>query len=459
MNNPEIDYDVTLKFEEGVTQTIGSFKRVFGLVPIRQLVRLINVVDLDSNPRNSRAGSITQDIMQSLERYPDTFPLMSKGILISAMNFRCLERNRYQLRFEDKGIEGVLDGGHNLLAVGLYILGEALASASIKSPVGARITFAEFKKLFQQHFEVIDEYLQDAKNNIRLDHFVPVELVIPASESDADRLAFRDNLPLIQQARNNNAQLKDQTLADHAGIFEELKRAVSPDLRTVIEWKSNDGGRIDVRELIALSWIPFSELDFDVLDSTGKRIAAPSPTQLYSSKATVLNRFVEFMEADSVGRMPVGEKYELSNERVRSAIKLTASLPNLFEQVSEFVAPIFDNADSKMKFADLDVIVAANKRGNARHKFTESPTDVAVPDGFVWPIITGFRALIEQDEDGDLYWGVDPVVFLHDHWRELSDSLFNVLESGQFDPQKVGKSKLSYDLFHARMEAIYRRVN
>lgn len=459
MNNSEVSYDVTLKFEEGVTQTIGSFKRVFGLVPIRQLVRLINVVDLDSNPRNSRAGSITQDIMQSLERYPETFPLMSKGILISTMNFRCLERNRFQLRFEDKTIEGVLDGGHNLLAVGLYVLGEALAAASIKSPVGARITFAEFKKLFQQNFEAIDAYLQDAKNNARLDHFVPVELVIPASESDVDLLAFRDNLPLIQQARNNNAQLKDQTLADHAGIFEELKLAISPDLRSVIEWKTNDGGRIDVRELIALSWIPLSELDFDVFDPSGKRVAPPSATQLYSAKATVLNRFVDYMEADSVGHTPVGEKYELKNDLVRSAIKMTASLPNLFEVVSDFISKIFDNADSRMKFEDLDVVVAANKRGNAKHKFSENPTEIAVPDGFVWPLITGFRALVERDDDGSPYWGNDPVVFLHDHWRELSESLFTVLESGQFDPQKVGKSKLSYDLFHARIEAIYNREN
>lgn len=338
MNNNENNFDVNVKFEECVVQRIGSFQRVFGLVKVRQLIPLIEAVDLDSNPRNSKAGSITADIMESLERYPETFPLMSKGILLSALNFRSLERNRYQLRFEDKTIEGVLDGGHNLLAVGLYVLGEALSDASIKDKIPSRIIFSQFKELFRQYYTEVDAFLRDAKNDVMLDRYVPVELMLPASDTDIDRLAFRDALPLIQQARNNNAQLKDQTLADHAGIFEELKNAIDPTLRDQVEWKTNDGGVVDVRDLIALSWIPLSELDFDVYNRAGKRISPPSAPQLYSSKATVLNRYVEFMESDAVGRAPAGGKYELNNELVRSALNVTATMPDLFEQVCEIIA-------------------------------------------------------------------------------------------------------------------------
>ena len=52
----ENQFDITLKFDEAVTQNIGCIQRVFGLVRVRQLVGLIQTVDLDSNPRNSRAG-------------------------------------------------------------------------------------------------------------------------------------------------------------------------------------------------------------------------------------------------------------------------------------------------------------------------------------------------------------------------------------------------------------------
>lgn len=448
-------FDVTLKFDEAVSQQIGSFQRVFGLVRVKQLVSLIQAVDLDSNPRNSRAGSITADIMESLERYPETFPIMSKGILLSAVNYRKAERDRYQLRFEDKAIEGVLDGGHNLLALGLYILGEALSEAAVAEKLGARIIFSEFKGMFKQYFTEVDSFLSDPKNAPMLDRFVPVELLLPVSDSDADQLAFRDALPLIQQARNNNAQLKNQTLADHAGIFEELKKVIDPKLRDLIEWKTNDGGVVDVRDLIALAWIALPELDFDVKDKAGKRIAPPAPTQLYSGKATVLNRYVDFMESSDVGYMPPGGKYELTNPLVASALQLTNALPALFEQVCETAEAMFDHAGAKTKFAALTVVEAANKRGPATHKFSKTSAPLAVPDGFVWPVVAGFRALIERDSDGVLRWGTDPVLFLHDHWKDLSGAFFSILESGQFDPQKVGKSKLSYELLYSKIDGIY----
>ena len=458
-NAKSTDYDITLKFDEAVVQQISSFQRVYGLVKVRQLVDLIGVVDLDSNPRNSRAGSITADIVESLERFPETFPLMSKGILLSTTNFRRAERDRYQLRFDDKAIEGVLDGGHNLLAVGLYVVGEALSEAAVNEKIGTRVVFSDFKLLFKQYFEEIDGFLRDPKNSRVLDRFVPVELIIPLSNEDADLVAFREHLPLIQQARNNNAQLKNQTLADHAGIFEELKSAIDPKLRALIEWKTNDGGVVDVRDLVALTWIVIPELDFDVRDKGGKRIAPPAVQQLYSSKATVLNRYVDFMESPDVGMLPRGDKYQLTNEKVRAALKLAATLPNLFEAVTEMVEQIFNSSSPRSKFADLTVVEAANKRKDPVHKFSRTPAPLNVPDGFVWPVVTGFRSLIERDEDGNLYWGNDPVLFLQDHWQELSDSYFTILDGGQYDPQKVGKSKMSYDLFFSKIEAIYRRNN
>ena len=451
----ENNFDVTLKFDEAVSQNIGSFQRVFGLVRVKQLVSLIQVVDLDSNPRNSRAGSITADIMESLERYPETVPIMSKGILLSAVNFRKAERDRYQLRFEDKSIEGVLDGGHNLLALGLYILGEALSEAAVAEKLGARIIFAEFKAMFKHYFTEVDAFLSDPKNSAMLDRFVPVELLLPVSDSDSDELAFRDALPLIQQARNNNAQLKNQTLADHAGIFEELKKVIDPKLKDLIEWKTNDGGVVDVRDLIALAWIVLPELDFDVKDKAGKRIAPPSTPQLYSGKATVLNRYVDFMESADVGYMPPGGKYELTNPLVTSALQLTTVLPSLFEQVCEIAEGMFDHSGAKTKFASLTVVEAANKKGQPTHKFSKTNSPIAVPDGFVWPVVAGFRALIERDGSGVLTWGADPVLFLHDHWKELSGAFFSILESGQFDPQKVGKSKLSYELLYSKIDGLY----
>jgi hypothetical protein len=105
--------DVTLKIEQCNSQIVGSARRLIGLVKLKQIVRVIEVLDLDANPRDSKLSSITNDIMDSLNHTPELFPLKSKGLLMAASVFRELDRDRFELTFADRDVEGVLDGGHN----------------------------------------------------------------------------------------------------------------------------------------------------------------------------------------------------------------------------------------------------------------------------------------------------------------------------------------------------------
>lgn len=63
-------------------------------------------------------------LMSFLPRKSSSFK--SKGILLASSSYESLDRGRYRLSFASHDeVEGILDGGHNTLAIGSYILSEA----------------------------------------------------------------------------------------------------------------------------------------------------------------------------------------------------------------------------------------------------------------------------------------------------------------------------------------------
>ena len=190
---------------KGGRQPTGSRKRIVGFVKLRHLVPLISAVDLEANPRSSKTGPVTDAVLESLEKTPDTFPSKTKGILIGCSDFRALERQRYGLNFIDLGSEGILDGGHNALAIGAHIL----KTAGVEKPNPARIgLWADFKELWNAHADDVHAVLADLDQDA-LDILVPVELLVPiAPDDDAAVADFSASLLDICAARNNNAQLR-----------------------------------------------------------------------------------------------------------------------------------------------------------------------------------------------------------------------------------------------------------
>ncbi len=77
----------------------------------------MDAATLEANPRTAKVGQITSDIRESIETTPDLFPFKTKGILVASANCKELERRRYHMTFENPAIEGILDGGHNTLAI------------------------------------------------------------------------------------------------------------------------------------------------------------------------------------------------------------------------------------------------------------------------------------------------------------------------------------------------------
>lgn len=444
-NSSSSKFDLTINFDQAGEQTTGNVKRVTGLVKIKHLIPLIDKLELEANPRDSRVGNVTNDIRESLEKTPETFPFKTKGILVGASQYEARDRNRYFVTFTNPAIEGILDGGHNTMAIGLYILNLALgdeASAEIKK---VKI-WNDFKDLWEASREKVALYRQSlSPEDAELETLVPLELLLPNDPEDFNSVEqFSKSLLEICAARNNNVQLKTEAKANQAGYFDSLRDQLDPAIANRIEWRPNDGGDIKVADVVALSWIALAKIDNTFVDEDGRSVEAPNATQIYSSKGECVSRFERLLSSPDVSETNAGDfKRDLKNKKVLSAFKLTADILKLYDYIYEAFPDLYNANDGR--FGGITTVKKMNDAARTkRTKFGNKDISWKYPDGFIVPLVYGLGALIEEKEDGSLGWSTDPYRFLKDHLADVVTKYKGVIAVVQHDPQKVGKAAVSY---------------
>lgn len=446
---------IIIKFEGSTEQTVGDITKIVGLVQARFFVSIIDSLNLEANPRSSKTGAVTDAIQETITNMPSLFPFMSKGVLLASSNYEKLERGRIKLIPNDPKIEGILDGGHNTLAIGLYILEQSLSYHG-ETLSSATKNWDAFKKIWEENRNFIESYLKDiqkgeAENNIEF--LVPVELLVPRDINDsACVFSFTNSLLEVCEARNNNAELQLTAKAHQKGYFidlQELMEANNPIIANRIEWKTNEGGEIKAQDVIALSWLALNLIN-PVCDGNNYQhyLEPIAPNKLYSAKGACLKQFEKLMSSPDV-TSPAEDGYhvKLHNDEVRSAFKIAVDLPDLYDYIFENF-PKYYNANGGHFLA-----ITACKTLNEKRKLKITPfkgkkIDMITPDGFVMPLFYGLQALLDKRQvDGktEIYWTQPPMPFLHDNFSKIVADYMGNLSLCDYDPQKVGKAPKVYD--------------
>ena len=434
--------ELIIRYEMVDRQTEGAVTRLVGLVRARNLLSLFDAADLEANPRSAKVGAVTADIIESIERTPELFPFKTKGILIAASVCRSLERNRYQLVFENIKIEGILDGGHNTLSIGLYVLKQVMEDVRAWKRIK---NWPAFKEAWAEHRDEVAalKKAHPSGDGGPLDFLVPVEILVPAdAEDDFVLNAFTGSLLEIGAARNNNVQLTLETKANKKGFYDELRNALPNEIAKRVEWKANDGGVVKVRDLVALSWIPLSVVDLP------DGVNVPAPSRIYASKGECTKAFDALMSTPAISK-PTGGEYthELHNVAVGSALKVAAQLPELYDLIYlDFPAAYNDNGAGR--FGRLtSVKMASDMRSKPASPFTQKLVQYSYPDGFIMPLVYGLKALMTTDDEGNVVWKVnDPAKFIRDNLTTIVRKYRVIIEAYSGDPQKIGKNEGSYSL-------------
>ena len=431
--------ELLIRFETVDRQTEGPVTRLVGFARARNLLPLLDAADLEANPRTAKVGQITADIMESIQTTPELFPFKTKGILVASANCRELERRRYHMTFENPAIEGILDGGHNTLAIGLFILGAAGVEAKEIRKVK---TWPDFKTAWEAHHDEVNALKTSASSGEGgpLDLLVPLEVLIPADPDDEIALeAFTSSLFEIGAARNNNRQLADEAKANKKGLYDYLREQVPSEISKRVEWKSNDGGDVKVRDIIALSWIPLA------VARLPDGVSPPRTVDIYSGKGKCSMAFDGLLEHPEVSRQTADGTFELHNTAIASALKIAGDMPALFDLLyADFPGAYNRNQGS---FGLLRAVTPADKlKTKPRTPYGKSTSAYRYPDGFIVPLVVGLRALLTVDTDGNLSWKTDPAKFIEKHLDEIVRKYKVLIQAFGGDAQKIGKNDGSYTL-------------
>ena len=437
--------ELIIRFETVDKQTEGPVSRLIGFARARNLLPLFDAADLEANPRTAKIGPITSDIIDSIETTPELFPFKTKGILVASANCRELERRRYNMTFDNPSIEGILDGGHNTLAIGTHILSAALGDPKAIKKIK---TWPDFKAAWHANRDKVDalKALSKSGEGGPLDFLVPVEVLIPSDPEEAMAMeAFTSSLFEICAARNNNKQLADEAKANKKGLYDYLREQMPSDIAKRVEWKSNDGGEVKVRDLVALAWISLSAA------ALPEGVSAPRAADIYSGKGKCSSAFDALMVHPEVSTATADGTHELKSVAIRSALDLTADMPTLFDKLyAEFPGAYNRNQGS---FGLLRAVASAKDlRTKPRTPFGKALVGYRYPDGFIVPLAYGLRALIERDASGKLKWKTDPVAFLDHHLDEVVRKYKVLIQAFGGDAQKIGKSEGSYTLAYDAFE-------
>ncbi|MBP9903323.1 MAG: hypothetical protein KBH45_17830 [Verrucomicrobia bacterium] len=431
--------ELLIRFETVDRQTEGPVTRLIGFARARNLLPLLDAADLEANPRTAKVGQITADIMESIQTTPELFPFKTKGILVASANCRELERRRYHMTFDNPAIEGILDGGHNTLAIGLHILGAAGVEAKEIKKVK---TWPEFKVAWEAHHDKVKALKGAAASGEGgpLDFLVPLEVLIPADSDDELALAeFTSSLFEICAARNNNRQLADEAKANKKGLYDYLREQVPADIAKRVEWKSNDGGDVKVRDIVALSWIPLSAAKLP------EGVTPPRIADIYSGKGKCSMAFDALIEHPEVSKQTADGTFELHNVAIASALKIAGDLPSLFDQLYAAFPGAYNR--NQGSFGLLRAVTPADKlKSKPRTPYGKLNSAYRYPDGFIVPLAVGLRALLKSDAEGKLTWKTDPAKFIDKHLDEIVRKYKVLIQAFGGDAQKIGKNDGSYAL-------------
>lgn len=412
-----------------------KLNKLVSSINLGDFVKLLKVADNKVNPRSAKKNPITDSIQETLESSPDLFWLKSKGLLLATENCEILERNRVRLSFNEPEYEGIMDGGHNALAIAGFIA-ERLFDKSFK-------TWTECKEFWEGNIEAISSSVSE-NEELNASFSIPVEILYP-NEEDGSIDQYYDYIAEICSARNNNVQLREEAKGNKIGLYDALKERLDGQFSVI--WKTGEAGNIKSDEVISMATIPLSLLQEQGL--LPKDVPQFNIIDTYRAKSKCITFFNVVLSHDEVSGKKQG-KHVLDNSYIESGLGLVSTIMKFFDKVFAEFPKLYNDVSP-----GFGRIKSVDDKKSKQSLFRTRTCDKTYPPGFIYPLVTGVMELIELDsERQQLRWKVDPMTI------NLSDldmtQYVGAIKIANYDPQTVGKQILFYQQARSMFESYLR---
>jgi hypothetical protein len=434
------------EFEKPFTQDPEKLNigRIVGYLDAKNFVKMFNYLSeflpsasLDANPRKPKETQITKDIMETLKEDAPIFHLMSKGLLLSVSDCVLLsDRNRVKLSMNAHSKrDGILDGGHNTLAICKHFLERIIVdNSSVKKIKNIEVLIEEWLK----NKDTINTYMES--NASLFTFLVPIDIVFPKNvEFEEHEKQWFESHYKITTARNNNAQLSASTVDQYKGYHADIKEILKNTFGNRIIWTSGESGCIPVDDIVALSLIPLSKIAPEKVGSGSK---------IYSGRGSCQKVFKDIL----VGYGQLDEKQgikKVTNSRLKSLLVLLPEFLRAYDYLYKEFPRVYNSLGGK--FGRITGVESFDLPGSKLKKapltkFTEQPCTYKHFDAYILPILVALKELIVENEAQDGFYLVQSIEdYLKEKLPSHTITVKTFMDAFQFYPDKIGKASGIYE--------------
>lgn len=375
--------------------------------PIKDIFDAHEKIDglLEINPRTQKFSSVPSKAMrETLTDAPSMFVFRNRGLTFIARDAVWDNKiNELTLTFELAGIpeqeiNGLADGGHT--------------------------------------YEVIKDFVEgiDPQESSEIKAEVRVD-ILTGFENKLDEVAA------IVEARNTSTQVRDESLLNNIGVFNPIKEVlVSASYEDQIAYYENQ--RVDESDPLSKSRpIKIANvISYVMCFDTGTFTENDQPVQAYSSKKKALAWYEKKWNGTEEDR-----------EDLVALIALTPKILDLRDYIESTIPTVWNRWSGR--FVDQKGVSKLTRE--RKLDFSDYTVDYDVPGGYVYPVLSAFRSILEK-KNGKYQFKVEPKELFDRMNAEKGRSLVLKLKNtSDQDPQALGKNGDLYGACYASVLAYF----
>ena len=224
----------------------------------------------------------------------------------------------------------------------------------------------------------------------------------------------------LAAARNTSVPVQDKSIAELEDRFEIIKKALhSEPYYSRLFFKENDDGDIDVSDILAV--LNLFNLDrYPNIESF--------PTISYSGKKKCIDYYIDEHKAHE-------------NSPQNPYIKMSSIMPDffkLYDKIESSMAKFYKQKFPNGRYGAIKGVILPKGVQGLKTKFFETSMECGSPNGFIYPILGAFRALL-VNENGYYEWKKNPFAILEKVGKDLVEVTVERSRSLGNNPQSTGK--------------------
>ena len=226
----------------------------------------------------------------------------------------------------------------------------------------------------------------------------------------------------LAAARNTSVQVQDKSIAELEDRFDIIKNTLAAEsyIKRVF-FKENDTGDIDVADMLALLNM------FNIDRYSGM---SSFPINSYSSKKKCIDLYI-------------ADHKQYGETNANPYVKMTSIMADIFklyDAIEVGMNKFYRQKNPNGRYGSTKGVVVPKAGQQLQSKFLMNEIDASSPNGFIYPILGAFRALVEE-KDGVYSWKKNPFAVLEKVGADMVESTVSMSRSLGNNPQSVGKDQ------------------